>query len=264
MAAQLCLEAFGKDGDNLYTVLGVDRDASQEQIRKAYYKAALLLHPDKNPGNPKATLKFQALGSAHKILSDPKLRSKYDKDGSIPGEDDFIGRARSEKEWREYFTTAFHAVTPESIDAFAREYVNSEEERKDVLSAYKKGNGDLGFIVDSVMLSTEDDAPRFQRIVEDAISSGEVKQLARFAKSVCGTAQAKKRQRKAAREAKEAIEAKVSLGTSRSSLGDLAAAIQSRQQARASAPNTFLEKLESKYSKGSTEAVRKRPAARAS
>jgi curved DNA-binding protein len=61
-----------------YKVLGVDKNASQDEIKKAYRKLALKYHPDKNPGDKKAEEKFKELSEANEVLSDPEKRKKYD------------------------------------------------------------------------------------------------------------------------------------------------------------------------------------------
>ena len=63
-----------------YDVLGVATDASDAKIKKAYYIAARKWHPDRNKSD-EAKVKFQAIGEAYQVLSDPKLRKVYDKDG---------------------------------------------------------------------------------------------------------------------------------------------------------------------------------------
>lgn len=67
------------DNKNYYDILGVPRDASKEQIKKAYRKKALKYHPDNYKGDKKEAEKmFNQIGEAYKILSDDKLRHNYD------------------------------------------------------------------------------------------------------------------------------------------------------------------------------------------
>ncbi|KAG5915308.1 hypothetical protein E4U53_004499 [Claviceps sorghi] len=64
-----------------YDALGVQPTASELEIKKAYRKMAILHHPDKNPNDPTAHEKFQAIGEAYQVLSDTDLRKAYDKFG---------------------------------------------------------------------------------------------------------------------------------------------------------------------------------------
>lgn len=64
-----------------YEVLGVDRNASAEEIKKAYRKLAIKYHPDKNPGNKEAEEKFKEAAEAYSVLSDADKKAKYDQFG---------------------------------------------------------------------------------------------------------------------------------------------------------------------------------------
>jgi curved DNA-binding protein len=65
-----------------YKVLGLEKNASQEEIKKAYRKLAVKYHPDKNKGDKKAEEKFKEISEANEVLSDPEKRKKYDQLGS--------------------------------------------------------------------------------------------------------------------------------------------------------------------------------------
>lgn len=65
---------------DLYAVLGVSRNATSEEIRRAFRKLAMKLHPDKNRNSPDASAKFQELNEANDILKDPAKRARYDRE----------------------------------------------------------------------------------------------------------------------------------------------------------------------------------------
>jgi len=68
-----------------YKILGVDRNATEEEIKKAYRKLALKYHPDRNPNNKEAEEKFKEINEAYACLSDPEKRANYDRFGTPEG-----------------------------------------------------------------------------------------------------------------------------------------------------------------------------------
>ncbi len=66
------------DYPDYYRILGVDRNASTKDIRKAYRRLARQYHPDVNPGDKQAEAKFKQINEAHEVLSDEEKRRKYD------------------------------------------------------------------------------------------------------------------------------------------------------------------------------------------
>ncbi|MGF1468154.1 MAG: DnaJ C-terminal domain-containing protein [Sandaracinaceae bacterium] len=87
--------------EDLYEVLEVSRDASEEEIRKAYRKLARKHHPDVNPGDPSAEEKFKRISAAFEVLSKPEKRALYDEFGA---EAEKLGydpeRAEEYRQWK--------------------------------------------------------------------------------------------------------------------------------------------------------------------
>uniref|UniRef100_A0A8C9HXU0 DnaJ homolog subfamily C member 5 n=1 Tax=Piliocolobus tephrosceles TaxID=591936 RepID=A0A8C9HXU0_9PRIM len=75
--------SLSTSGESLYHVLGLDENATSDDIKKSYQKLASKYHLDKNPDNPEATDKFKEINKAHAILTDAKKRSIYDNYGSL-------------------------------------------------------------------------------------------------------------------------------------------------------------------------------------
>jgi len=70
-----------QEKEDYYKILGVDRNATQEEIKKAYRRMALKYHPDRNPGDKEAEKKFKQAAEAYEVLSDPEKRARYDRYG---------------------------------------------------------------------------------------------------------------------------------------------------------------------------------------
>jgi DnaJ-class molecular chaperone len=84
--------------DDPYAALGVKRDASQDEIRRAYRKLARRHHPDLNPGDKAAEETFKRVAAAHDLLSDPERRARFDR-----GEIDASGQERPQQRyWRDF------------------------------------------------------------------------------------------------------------------------------------------------------------------
>jgi len=84
--------------DDPYKTLGVSRDASHEDIRRAYRNLAKQHHPDLNPGNVQAEERFKAVSAANEVLSDPEKRGQFDR-----GEIDAAGREQApQSSYRDY------------------------------------------------------------------------------------------------------------------------------------------------------------------
>jgi DnaJ-class molecular chaperone len=75
------------DGESLYDVLGVSRDASPADVKAAYRRLAQRWHPDVNAGSPDAAARFRRIGEAYGVLSDPDQRRAYDHAGEGHGAD---------------------------------------------------------------------------------------------------------------------------------------------------------------------------------
>ncbi|HEV3410721.1 MAG TPA: DnaJ domain-containing protein, partial [Chthoniobacterales bacterium] len=77
-----------------YEVLSVSREATEDEIKRAYRKLAVKFHPDKNPGDAAAEEKFKELGEAYDVLMDPEKRAAYDRFGHAAFAQGGVGAGR--------------------------------------------------------------------------------------------------------------------------------------------------------------------------
>lgn len=252
------LEGEIPTGIDPYVVLSIDdRSASQDDIKRAYRKAALKHHPDKAAAADKASAhtKFQEVACAFAVLSDERRRRRYDTTGSTEesldlDDDDF--------NWSDFYRELFQdAVTEEKINDFATEYKGSDEERDAVLKAYEKHKGSMSKVYQEVMLSDMvEDEDRFRKIIDAAIEASEVEPWKKYTEEseIARRKRIATAKRQKGGEAGEVEELKKEMekkkqkkgGTKPDDVGDiggLAAMIQARQKSR----QGMFDRVEEKY-----------------
>jgi len=92
--------------EDYYKVLGVERNASKDEIKRAYRKLALKTHPDRNPGDKKAEEQFKGINEAYQVLSDPEKRARYDQLGESYSQWQQGGAPAGGFRWEDWFTNA--------------------------------------------------------------------------------------------------------------------------------------------------------------
>jgi len=86
-----------------YKILGIDKTASQQDIKKAYRRLARKYHPDVNPGDKTAEARFKEINEAHEVLSDPEKRQKYDQLGASWQQWQHMGGDPRGFDWSQWF-----------------------------------------------------------------------------------------------------------------------------------------------------------------
>lgn len=163
----------------LYEILGVEQTASQQEIKKAYHKLALRLHPDKNPDDKEANEKFQQLQKVMSILGDEEKRALYDQTGVVD-DDDLAGDVQN---LHNFFRTMYKKVTVADIEEFEANYRGSDSEKKDLIDLYKEYKGNMKRLFCSMLCSDSTlDSHRFKDILDEAIASGELKEFKAYKK----------------------------------------------------------------------------------
>ncbi len=117
--------------DDPYSVLGVSKDASDAEIKKAYRRIAKDCHPDLKPGDAEAEAKFKAAAAAYDLLKDPEKRKQYDN-----GEIDASGQERPQQHYyRDYAEAAGNPYRGRTADA---------DDMSDIFAEFMRGRGGFG------------------------------------------------------------------------------------------------------------------------
>lgn len=244
--SDLCEQYFG--ARDFYEVLQIPKTANEKQVKKAYHKLSLLVHPDRVEESVKveATEKFKVLGRIHSILSDNDKRKIYDETGQFDEESDEVVM----RNWADYWRTLFKPITVNDIKDYEQNYKGSEAEIKDLKRAYTDSKGNMDYILEAVPFTNCDEEPRLHAIIEDLIARGEVPEYKSFTEE--DDKKKQRRKRKWAKEAEEAESLEKMLkieNEENAAKNDLALAIQSRQSARAGQADSFFDSLIEKYAK---------------
>jgi len=92
------------DYKDYYKILGVERSANADDVRKAYRKLAMQYHPDRNPGDKQAEEKFKDINEAYQVLSDSQKRARYDQLGSAYSNWQRRGGSPGDFDWSQWFS----------------------------------------------------------------------------------------------------------------------------------------------------------------
>lgn len=231
------LQASSSTEKTLYEVLGVERTASQQEIKKAYYKLALRLHPDKNPGDEDAKEKFQQLQKVMSILGDEEKRALYDQTGCVD-DADLAGDVC--QNLKEFFQTLYKKVTEADIEEFEANYRGSDTEKKDLIDLYKMHKGNMNRVFCYMLCSDPKlDSHRFKDYLDEAIAGGVLKSTKVYEKWAKQVSETKPPTSPLKRRKKE-----------KKNSEDLYAIISQRQNERKGKINSMLSTLVSKYGGG--------------
>lgn len=227
-----------------YSILKINKNATQVEIRSAYRKQALLNHPDKRPESEKerANVEFERIAFAYGLLSDEKRRKIYDTTGRT---DNII----TDIDWSEWVKDLYsNVVNGDTLEEFKKSYQGSDQEREDLYLAYEQFKGSMEDIFSHVLCSNMLlDEERFRAMIDEGIKNNKLKKYKNYTQETIS--QKNKRQRKAKKEAKEAEELSKELGLDKTlkkikTEDGLQALIRQKQEARM---ETLINNLETKY-----------------
>lgn len=153
-----------------YELLGVARDATVADIKRAFRRRALSVHPDRNKGED-AHAAFQHLRHVHDVLVDAERRALYDEAGSsaVDGSDEGGIDAA-------FWAHASASVTTEDIMKYEAEYPNSSDERQDLKEHFIRFDGNVDAVIDYIPFSSKADLERFVGVWDALIESKELQE----------------------------------------------------------------------------------------
>lgn len=161
-----------KSDVSLYEIVGVSEKATPDEIKKAYRRLALHLHPDKNTA-PDAQEKFQQLQRVYSILSDPDKRKVYDQTGSIGDAEELD--SSDFKSLYEFFKSQLEEITEDKLVEYHNKYRGSQAEECELHELYQRFNGNMVTVMAYLPCCDEAiDSHRFMDMVDKAIQSGDL------------------------------------------------------------------------------------------
>ena len=251
-------DSYPKD---LYATLGLRKEDSPTsvEIKKAYHRFALKLHPDKNPSKD-ASKQFQTLQKVYAVLSDEKKRKAYDETGRVDEMD-----SEEFNDLYEYYRTMYKKVTEEDILQVTKEYLGSEEEARDLKACYVKFEGDMTKVFEWQMCSDiEFDSHRFAELIDGYIFSENLERYPKYEEYLKKHVRGKKApvdpltNRVSKKKLKSSSNGKEN-GESGGGMGDLQALILAKNKSRAGAADDLFARLEEKYGGGGKKKEKSTP-----
>lgn len=229
----------------LYTVLGVEKDCDEKQLKKAYYLSSLKHHPDRaqdDEDKEETTGKFQALSAVYEVLTNPEHRTVYDETGELVSEGDVLAK---DKDWEAYWRLLFKKISKKDIEEFEKEYKGSVAEKDDVKKFYLKFEGNMDEIMSHVMCANYDEEDRIREVIQNLIDNDEVEEFDAFTHEQ--KTKKRKRMKKGEREEKEAEQHAKDIGLNTN--GSLEELILKRNADRGKEFGDMISNLEAKYAK---------------
>ena len=160
--------------NDLYKLLGVKRNSSYEEIKRAYRRLVFKYHPDKNKTDPNTSSKFIAISRAYKILSNEQSRKIYDETGEYDEENEKeINYPESINLFRKRFGV-------QDINNYEKAYKGSEDEEEDLIMFYNEKKGDISEILESIPYSENKDIPRYLKIYENLFKKNKLKRTSKY------------------------------------------------------------------------------------